>query len=163
MPWSVNPYCGWIYLPKIFLPFILSFPCQNLSHGFVLPPRVSPIHQSFTVWSWSFHLWDHYPIVSAQSHTQGDWMIYLPCFRNDMLLVPISTFFSIYFILFVGLIDFLSDLSNPVHPAKTLHSSVQSSHSVVYHSLRPHGLQHARPPCPSPTPRACSNSCPSSQ
>ena len=30
-------------------------------------------------------------------------------------------------------------------------------------SLRPHGLQHARPPCPSPSPGACSNSCPSSQ
>ena len=30
-------------------------------------------------------------------------------------------------------------------------------------SLRPHGLQHARLPCPSPTPRACSNSCPLSQ
>ena len=29
-------------------------------------------------------------------------------------------------------------------------------------SLQPHGLQHARPPCPSPTPGACSNSCPSS-
>ena len=29
-------------------------------------------------------------------------------------------------------------------------------------SLQPHGLQHARPPCPSPTLRACSNSCPSS-
>jgi len=29
-------------------------------------------------------------------------------------------------------------------------------------SLWPHGLQHARLPCPSPTPRACSNSCPSS-
>ena len=27
-------------------------------------------------------------------------------------------------------------------------------------SLRPHGLQHSRLPCPSPTPRACSNSCP---
>ena len=26
-------------------------------------------------------------------------------------------------------------------------------------TLRPHGLQHTRPPCPSPTPRACSNSC----
>ena len=37
------------------------------------------------------------------------------------------------------------------------------SHSVVSNSLRPHGLQHARPPCPSPTLRACSNSCPSSQ
>ena len=30
-------------------------------------------------------------------------------------------------------------------------------------SLRPHGLQHARPPCPSPSPGACSNSCPLSQ
>ena len=30
-------------------------------------------------------------------------------------------------------------------------------------SLRPHGLQHARHPCPSPTPRACSHSCPLSQ
>ena len=40
--------------------------------------------------------------------------------------------------------------------------SVQFSHSVVSDSLRPHGLQHARLPCPSPTPGACSNSCPSS-
>ena len=30
-------------------------------------------------------------------------------------------------------------------------------------SLQPHGLQHARPPCPSPTPRVYSNSCPSSR
>ena len=44
-----------------------------------------------------------------------------------------------------------------------LFSSVQFSHSVVSDSLRPHESQHARPPCPSPTPRACSNSCPSSQ
>ena len=42
-------------------------------------------------------------------------------------------------------------------------SSVQFSHSVMSDSLQPHGLQHARPPCPSPTPRACSNSCPLSQ
>ena len=41
-------------------------------------------------------------------------------------------------------------------------SSVQFSRSVVSDSLRPHGLQHARPPCPSPTPGAYSNSCPSS-
>ena len=31
------------------------------------------------------------------------------------------------------------------------------------YSLRPHGLQHAKLPCPLPTPEACSNSCPSSQ
>ena len=36
------------------------------------------------------------------------------------------------------------------------------SHSVVSDSWQPHGLQHARVPCPSPTCRACSNSCPSS-
>ena len=39
----------------------------------------------------------------------------------------------------------------------------QFSHPVVSDSLRPHGLQHDRLPCPSPTPRACSNSCPSSR
>ena len=39
-------------------------------------------------------------------------------------------------------------------------SLVQFIHSVVSDSLQPHGLQHARPPCPSPTPGACSNSCP---
>ena len=41
--------------------------------------------------------------------------------------------------------------------------SLQFSRSVVSDSLQPHGLQHARPPCPSPTPGACSNSCPSSR
>ena len=41
-------------------------------------------------------------------------------------------------------------------------SSVQFSHSVVFDSLRPHEPQHARPPCPSPTPGAYANSCPSS-
>ena len=41
--------------------------------------------------------------------------------------------------------------------------SVQFSHSVMFDSLWPHGLQNARLPCPSPIPRACSNSCPSSQ
>ena len=37
------------------------------------------------------------------------------------------------------------------------------SHSPTSVSLQLHGLQHARLPCPSPTPRACSNSCPCSQ
>ena len=41
--------------------------------------------------------------------------------------------------------------------------SVQFSCSVVSNSLRPHESQHARLPCPSPTPRVYSNSCPSSR
>ena len=49
-------------------------------------------------------------------------------------------------------------------PTKLLGVSVsQFSRSVLSNSLRPHGLQHTRLPCSSPSPRACSNSCPSSQ
>ena len=39
-------------------------------------------------------------------------------------------------------------------------SSFQFSRSVVSNSLRPHELQHARPPCPSPTPGVYPNPCP---
>ena len=42
-------------------------------------------------------------------------------------------------------------------------NSVQFSCSVVSNSLRPQGLQHTRPPCPSPTPGVYPNSCPLSQ
>ena len=42
-------------------------------------------------------------------------------------------------------------------------SSVQFSRSFVFDSLRPHESQHARPPCPSPTPGVHADSCPSSQ
>ena len=42
-------------------------------------------------------------------------------------------------------------------------SSVQFSRSVVSDSLQPHELQHARPPCLSPTPGVYPNSCPSSR
>ena len=42
-------------------------------------------------------------------------------------------------------------------------SSVQFSRSVMSDSLRPHEQQHARPPCPSPTPGVYPNSCPLSQ
>ena len=45
----------------------------------------------------------------------------------------------------------------------TVLSSVQFSHSVVSDSLRLHELQHARPPCPSPTPGVHSDAPPSSQ
>ena len=42
----------------------------------------------------------------------------------------------------------------------TLTYSVQFSRLVMSDSLQSHGLHHARLPCPSPAPRACSNSCP---
>ena len=49
-----------------------------------------------------------------------------------------------------------------IHKEGIQFSSVQFSRSVVSDSLRPHELQHARPPCPQPTPEVHSNSHPSS-
>ena len=46
-----------------------------------------------------------------------------------------------------------------MHVYRTTFSSIQFSRSVVSDSLRPHELQHTRPPCPSPTPGVHSNSC----
>ena len=67
--------------------------------------------------------------------------------------IAFSAFVSRYFFLNF-LFDFFSD---------PLVTSVQFSHSVMSDSLWPHESQHARPPCPSPTPGVYSNSCPLSQ
>ena len=55
-------------------------------------------------------------------------------------------------------------ISNDSNMPKSAQASspVQFSCSVVSDSLGPYGLQHAKLLCPSPTPGACSNSCPSS-
>ena len=50
-----------------------------------------------------------------------------------------------------------------IYPSMLGISSAQFSCSVVSDSLRPHELQHTRPPCPSPTPRVHSDSHPSSR
>ena len=49
------------------------------------------------------------------------------------------------------------------HITNAIVRSDQISRSVVSDYLRPHESQHARPPCPSPTPRVHTDSCPSSQ
>ena len=70
-------------------------------------------------------------------------------YRNIVFNVPILlTFCKISSCMFLTTIQF---------------SSVQFSCSVMSDSLRPHESQHARPPCPSPTPGVHSNSCPLSQ
>ena len=63
--------------------------------------------------------------------------------------------FIILIVVVVSRMYICQNLSNFTH-------SVQFSHSVVSDSFRPHGLQHASPPRPSPTPGVYSNSCPSS-
>ena len=56
-------------------------------------------------------------------------------------------------------------ITREVHPKLSAEVPLvyQFSCSVVSDSLRPHGRQHTRLPCPSPIPRVCSNSCPSSR
>ena len=60
--------------------------------------------------------------------------------------------------------DFFSDFKGLLVRKEVVNiRSVQFSRSVMSDSLRPHGLQHIRPPCPSPTPGVYSDSCPLSQ
>ena len=70
--------------------------------------------------------------------------------------------FTLWGIIFVYRLWMLFRSKNTFRAASSL-SSVQFNHSVVSDSLRPHGLQHVRPSCPSPTPRVYPNSCPLSQ
>ena len=63
-----------------------------------------------------------------------------------------------------SIVDVLGDESKIWWCKEQYHSSsVQFSRSVMFDYLRPHEPQHARPPCPSPTPRVHPNPCPLSQ
>ena len=83
-------------------------------------------------------------------------MVYNSLLRSSLLSL-VDLWFSIFSklafpttdVIFGGMICFLSSLVTI--------SSVQFSRSVVSNSLQSHELQHARPPCPSPTPRVHSN------
>ena len=61
----------------------------------------------------------------------------------------------------MDILHFYSDIPQLV--VSRFLKGVQFSLSVVSDPLRPHGLQYARPPCPSPTPRVYANSCPLSR
>ena len=82
------------------------------------------------------------------STTVGRPVLTAPTFLNPQLHTPI--YYSPLKFIICGSLQLLC-------------YSVQFSHSVVSDTLRPHRLQHARLPCPSLSPGACSNSCPLSQ
>ena len=84
-------------------------------------------------------------------------------FRSSSLSSIIMTSFA-----YLTLLIFLPAILIPVCDSCSLkfymmYSAVQFSCSVMSDSLQPHGLQHPRPPCPSPTPGVDSDSCPLSQ
>ena len=72
-----------------------------------------------------------------------------------------SSMNMVYFSIYLCHLWFLPSVSYSFLYTGFSSRSVQFSCSVMSDSLQPHGLQHARLPCPSPTPGAYSNSCPS--
>ena len=88
-------------------------------------------------------------------HYEIQWYLHL----NGFILVDHNSFNKLFIIIF-----YFNVINNT---AKTfffhIEFSVQFSHSVMSDSLWPHGLQHTRPPCPSPTPGVYPNPCPLSR
>ena len=100
---------------------------------------------------------------------------------NDLFSTSLLQWFSLYQMKFTTILLLPTDLRYHLWPKKGKSNSCsvwsffehleriwmssvsQFSYSVVSNSLQLHGLQHARPPCPSPTPGAYLNSCPLSR
>ena len=92
--------------------------------------------------------------IYAQSPLGAKWKIIKSLSWNSLMeMLPVLVNQSPLYIK-IAATDLLNDI---------LRSSFQFSRSIVSDSLRPHELQHARPPCPSPTPRVHSDSHPSSR
>ena len=101
------------------------------------------------------------------------WILLPPCCSCDLTCMdPNAIFSSLYTLqMFLEVFSFLTFSVNlvatPTHSNNNnivmYYSIPQFSCSVVPNSLQPHGLQHARLSCPSPTPGVCGNSCPLSQ
>ena len=119
-------------------------------------PTVHEVAKNQMRLKWCMQAWTH---THTHTHTYRDlqhlikricWKVVITIFEN----IELSLFSSLLY------------TSSPCCLHGSLisqFSSVQFSHPVVSDSLQPHESQHARPPCPSPTPRVYSNSCPLSQ
>ena len=95
-----------------------------------------------------FHIQDQQPLsISGESRKKLEKKLLLRCKRLVQRTQTCSFFWVVLFTLMRW----------------SFYPFFQFSRSVVSYSLQPHGLQHARLPCPSPTPRAYSNSCPLNQ
>ena len=95
-----------------------------------------------------FHIQDQQPLsLSGESRKKLEKKLLLRCKRLVQRTQTCSFFWVVLFTLMRW----------------SFYPFFQFSRSVMSYSLQPHGLQHARLPCPSPTPRAYSNSCPLNQ
>ena len=148
-----------------FLPMNLGSPLAMVELMlWVIRCNVLKISAACSRMSWNARYWKQPSLWGSSSHRErshGDvlvhslrWGLQSQCQLPDM---PVGKpWWDIQY-------QPLSDAATWASWAKTAQfSSVQFSPSVMSDSLRPHESQHARSPCPSPTPRVYSNSCPSS-
>ena len=113
-------------------------------------------------WDWIHIPWTGRGILNLLSH-QGSPPVYIPGDEYMLLLSfnqsePWDCKQGILLRLFLVSLMVISISISEHH-----FNSVQFSRSVMSNALQHHGLQHARPPCPSPTPGVHSNSCPLSR
>ena len=94
------------------------------------------------------------PVIVQKLYTLFFFVLF--CFFLNLIILPNFCVHSF------GMLHFQFCFYNGAKVLDSSSTSVQSSHSVIYNSLWPHGLQHGKQPCTLPTPGAYSNSCPSS-
>ena len=109
--------------------------------------------------SWALHCWQ------AQGHSGSHSLQYKRhtwnrFFCNKPLCFIFSTILFLILLCFILMFLIVWMKRKTIFKGRVYFSSVQLSRSVVSDLLQPHGLQHARPPCPSPTPGAYPNSRP---
>ena len=157
-PAAVLPYCTFQDIVR-FKMFILVFVMYHLCEKYCKPIIVQYYIADRVSWVLSLTLLDLTKKLDSQMCSQNS-------FVYKELTVLLLGWDSGHSVLSVNIIN-LKRLyqSGPLvsYNRKPEFSSVQFSRSVVSNSLRPHESQHARPPCPSPTPGAHSDSRPSSQ
>ena len=128
--------------------------------------KLDGIHSAF-VSTWLFFgcYWLSYvtPSFSSQDITENlrSFFISFPRKRRNFIFPETESTFTLSEAIFPETKSTFT-LSEAVSHA-LIHSSVQFSRSIMCDSLQLHGWQHNRSPCPSPTPGAYLNSCPSSQ
>ena len=156
----------------IFQARILEWAAISFSRGSSQPKdwtRVSCIaDRHFTVWAtWGWGGFKFkYPWarqIAEVSKAVQEWYSWVQWGLEETGR-PVSWCHATMLMWVLRLPPFLSNARGLDFYGKSPHfSSVQFSHSVVSSSLRPHELQHARSPCPLPTPGVYPNSCPLSQ
>ena len=156
--YSAYKYAGWQYaaLTTLFPIWNQSVvPCPVLTVASWPAYRFLKRHVSLLVW--------YFGILDWYSHFLKNFLQFVVIHTVKGFGVEVDVFLELSCFLYdpmdVGNLTY----GSPAFSKSNLNIwkfSVQFSHSVLSDSLRPHELQHARPPCPSPTPGVYPNSWP---